>query len=73
MPRVYELWAGVMGEAGLGDVLQWQRLRLFRVEGEVTQAGLAAVSETLTNAPVQLGYTWDVRQGNGRERDRGEE
>jgi ABC-type polysaccharide/polyol phosphate transport system ATPase subunit len=66
MPRVYELWGGVMGAAGLGDVLQWQRLRLFRVEGEVTQAGLAAVSETLTNAPVQIDYTWDVRNPNGR-------
>ena len=73
MPRVYELWGGVMGAAGLGDVLQWQRLRLFRVEGEVTQAGLAAVSETLTNAPVQIGYTWDVRSADGRERDRGDE
>ena len=60
MPRVYELWGGVMGEAGLGDVLQWQRLRLFRVDGEVTQAGLAAVSETLTNAPVRTPYSWDV-------------
>jgi ABC-type polysaccharide/polyol phosphate transport system ATPase subunit len=72
-PRVYELWGGVMGEAGLGDVLQWQRLRLFRVEGEVTQAGLAAVSETLTSAPVQIGYTWGVAAENGRERDRGAE
>jgi lipopolysaccharide transport system ATP-binding protein len=71
MPRVYELWGGVMGAAGLGDVLQWQRLRLFRVEGEVTQPGLAAVSETLTNAPVQIDYSWDVRNANGRERDRG--
>ncbi|MDQ3822494.1 MAG: polysaccharide ABC transporter ATP-binding protein [Actinomycetota bacterium] len=66
MPRVYELWGGVMGEAGFGDVLRWQRLRLFRVEGEVTQPGLAALSETLTNAPVQVGYSWDVH-GNGRE------
>jgi hypothetical protein len=32
----------------------------------VTQAGLAAVSETLTNAPVQIGYTWDIRSPNGR-------
>jgi ABC-type polysaccharide/polyol phosphate transport system ATPase subunit len=67
MPRVYELWGGVMGAAGLGDVLQWQRLRLFRVEGEITQPGLAAVSETLTNAPVQVDYTWDVRGANGGE------
>ena len=68
MPRVYELWCGVMGAAGVGEVLHWQRLRLFRVEGEVTQPGLAAVSETLTNAPLQVGYTWDVGRANGRER-----
>jgi lipopolysaccharide transport system ATP-binding protein len=60
MPRVYELWAGVVGEAGVGDLFKWQRLRLFRIEGEVTQPGLAAVSETLTKAPVQVDYTWDV-------------
>jgi ABC-type polysaccharide/polyol phosphate transport system ATPase subunit len=64
MPRVYELWGGVMGEAGLGDVLAWQRLRLFRIEGEVAQSGLAAVSETLTKAPVQVEYRWDMRQGD---------
>jgi lipopolysaccharide transport system ATP-binding protein len=60
MPRVYELWGGVMGAAGLGDVLKWQRLRLFRIEGEVEQAGLAAVSETLMKAPVQVDYSWNV-------------
>jgi hypothetical protein len=61
MPRVYELWAGVTGAAGVGALLQWQRLRLFRVEGEVTQPGLAAVSETLTKAPVQADYSWNVQ------------
>jgi ABC-type polysaccharide/polyol phosphate transport system ATPase subunit len=66
MPRVYELWGGVMGEAGLGDVLQWQRLRLFRIDGEISQPGLAAVSETLQNAPVQIGYTWEVRSDERR-------
>jgi lipopolysaccharide transport system ATP-binding protein len=64
LPRVYELWGGVMGEAGFGDVLGWQRLRLFRVEGEVTQPGLAAVSETLTNAPVQVPWEWDIRSSD---------
>jgi ABC-type polysaccharide/polyol phosphate transport system ATPase subunit len=61
MPRVYEVWAGVMGEAAHGYVLRWQRLRLFRVQGEIAQAGLAAVSETLTKAPINVDYTWDVR------------
>ena len=63
MPRVYELWGGIMGEAGLGDVLAWQRFRLFRVQGEVEHAGLAAVTETLTKAPVQLDYEWNIRSG----------
>jgi homopolymeric O-antigen transport system ATP-binding protein len=63
LPRVYELWGGVMGEAGFGDVLGWQRLRLFRVEGEVTQPGLAAVSETLTNAPVHVPWEWNIESG----------
>jgi lipopolysaccharide transport system ATP-binding protein len=61
MPRVYELWAGVMGEAAHGDVLKWQRLRLFRVQGDVAEAGLAAVSETLTKAPIKVDYSWDVQ------------
>lgn len=60
MPRVYELWAGVRGEAGFGDLLSWQRLRLFRVVGDVTEPGLAAVSESLTKAPLQLSYRWGV-------------
>ena len=60
MPRVYELWAGITGAAGVGHVLRWQRLRLFRVEGEVTEPGLAAVSETLMKAPVQAPYSWNV-------------
>jgi hypothetical protein len=64
MPRVYELWGGVMGEAGLGYVLGWQRLRLFRIEGDVIQSGLAAVSETLTKAPVQIKYRWDLRHAD---------
>jgi lipopolysaccharide transport system ATP-binding protein len=63
-PRVYELWGGVTGQAGFGDVLAWQRLRLFRIEGDVTQAGLAAVSETLTKSPIQVEYRWDLRSGS---------
>jgi len=63
MPRVYELWGGITGEAGVGNVLRWQRLRLFRVEGEVAETGLAAVSQTLTKAPLKTSYTWHVESG----------
>ena len=61
MPRVYELWGGVKDESGLGELLRWQRLRLFRVEGRSEQAGIAAVGESLIGAPVQLPFEWSVR------------
>jgi hypothetical protein len=63
MPRVYELWAGIKDESGLGELLAWQRLRLFRVEGRMEQAGIAAVSESLISAPIQVPYRWSVHAG----------
>jgi hypothetical protein len=64
MPRVYELWAGVKDESGLGELLAWQRLRLFRVEGRLERAGIAAVSESLISAPVSIPYRWTVSPGD---------
>jgi len=60
MPRVYELWGGIKDESGLGELLRWQRLRLFRVEGSTKQTGIAAVSESLITAPVQVPYEWRI-------------
>lgn len=62
-PRLYEVWGGVRGAAGYGDLVDWQRLRLFRVTGDVGH-GVGAVSHSLTNAPVHLPYRWSF--GNGR-------
>jgi hypothetical protein len=62
-PRVYELWGSVRGEAGFGDLVDWQRLRLFRVVAEVSGAGRSVVAHSLADAPVRLPYRWRV---NGR-------
>jgi ABC-type polysaccharide/polyol phosphate transport system ATPase subunit len=70
-PRVYELWAGATGAAAHGELLEWQRVRLFRVLGEATGSSLAAVSDTLTKAPVRIDYRWDVeRSGDPTSRER---
>lgn len=61
MPRVYELWAGIKDESGLGELLEWQRLRLFRVEGDAEQGAISAVSESLTSAPIQVPFAWSVK------------
>ncbi len=64
-PRLYEIWGGVRGGAGFGDLVDWQRLRLFRVTGEI-EAGPGAVSHSLTNAPVRLPYAWRVTSAADR-------
>jgi lipopolysaccharide transport system ATP-binding protein len=63
LPRVYELWGGVRHGAGFGDLVDWQRLRFFRVAGEVDGGGPAAVSHSLSNAPVRLPYRWGFGGG----------
>ena len=63
LPRVYELWGGVRHGAGFGDLVDWQRLRFFRVAGEVDGVGPAAVSHSLSNAPVRLPYRWKFGDG----------
>ena len=64
-PRLYEIWGGVRGGAGFGDLVDWQRLRLFRVAGEI-EGGQGAVSHSLTNAPVRLPYRWQVASADDR-------
>lgn len=63
-PRMLEIWGGVRGAAGFGDLVDWQRLRLFRVTGEI-EAGPSAVSHSLANAPVRLPYHWQVTNAAG--------
>ena len=59
-PRTYEVWGEVIGEHGFGEIVDWQRLRMFRVLGELPSEGKSSVTHTLTDAPVKLPYRWTV-------------
>ena len=59
LPKTYEVWGSVRGEAGFGDLVDWQRLRLVRVRGEVAGDGVSAVS-SIEWAPVKVPYHWRV-------------
>jgi lipopolysaccharide transport system ATP-binding protein len=59
-PRTYEIWGSVRGRAGFGDLVDWQRLRLFRVVGDIAEGGKAAVTHSMADAPIRLSYTWIV-------------
>jgi lipopolysaccharide transport system ATP-binding protein len=60
-PRAYEIWGSVRGEAGFGDLVDWQRLRLFRVVGALPTNGRSSVTHTIADAPVKLPYRWENR------------
>jgi ABC-type polysaccharide/polyol phosphate transport system ATPase subunit len=66
-PRVYELWGAVRGEVGYGNLVAWQRLRLFRVESAPAANGRAAVAVANTKAPVNLPYRWHAPVEGQRE------
>lgn len=57
-PRTYEIWGSVRGEAGFGDLLEWQRLRRFQVIGEHLGHGKGAITHSMREAPVVLPYEW---------------
>lgn len=59
LPRVYEIWGSVRGQTGFGDLVDWQRLRLFRVGGPVDGAGRSAVTHSLAYAPIRIPYAWE--------------
>jgi ABC-type polysaccharide/polyol phosphate transport system ATPase subunit len=58
LPRTYEVWISVRGEAGYGDIVDWQRVRLFRVADTSAVGELASVSHQLARAPVTIPYHW---------------
>jgi ABC-type polysaccharide/polyol phosphate transport system ATPase subunit len=60
--KTYEIWGSVRGEAGFGDLVDWQRLRLVRVKGGIVGSGAAAVS-SIEWAPVKVPYRWNVENG----------
>jgi hypothetical protein len=58
LPRVYEVWAGGRSGVGVGSILDWQRLRLFRVVDEQERQGKTAVTATQNSGPVLIPYAW---------------
>ncbi len=65
-PRVYEIWGSVRGQAGFGDIVDWQRLKLFRISEELTGAGRSVVTHSMADAPVKIPYKWSVRTNGVR-------
>jgi ABC-type polysaccharide/polyol phosphate transport system ATPase subunit len=63
-PKAYSIWGEVIGDSGFGEIVDWQRLRWFRVASDVTAAGKSAVTHSMTDAPVRLPYRWSVRDGS---------
>lgn len=57
-PRSYELWGSVRGSAGYGDIVDWQRLRVFNVVDDLDAGGRGALTHTMADAPVRLPYEW---------------
>jgi ABC-type polysaccharide/polyol phosphate transport system ATPase subunit len=62
-PRGYEVWGEIVGGSGYGDIIEWQRLRRFRVIDDVRGAGKSAVSHSVLSAPVKIPYSWSFPDG----------
>ena len=62
-PRTYEIWGEVIGQEGFGEIVDWQRLRLFQVSGEIRTVGRSAVTHSMSDAPVKIPYRWNVDRG----------
>jgi hypothetical protein len=59
-PKTYEIWASVIGGSGYGDLLTWQRLRLFQVVGDGQEGDGPGSVVYSHRAPVKLPYRWSV-------------
>jgi ABC-type polysaccharide/polyol phosphate transport system ATPase subunit len=59
-PKAYSIWGEVIGESGFGEIIDWQRLRWFRVRSEHLAAGKSAVTHSMSDAPVRIPYEWSV-------------
>lgn len=63
LPRVYELHGAVRTGSGIGELVRWQRLGVFRITGDLEATGKGAVSQLMEKAPVRLDYSWDLEGG----------
>ncbi len=60
-PQTYELWCGARGESGFGNLMMFQRVRTFRVEGG---AGEGPASNWGKRLPVRIPHRWSTN-GSG--------
>jgi lipopolysaccharide transport system ATP-binding protein len=59
-PMAYEIWGEVIGEAGYGEIVDWQQLRRFRVAADIDSQGKSAVTHSMVHGPVKMPYRWTV-------------
>jgi ABC-type polysaccharide/polyol phosphate transport system ATPase subunit len=62
-PRAYEVWGEVVGGAGFGDIVEWQRLARFQVVDELGSVGKGGVSQSMLYGPVKIPYEWKFGDG----------
>src|SRR5437667_1842149 len=60
LPRVYQLWCSVRGEAAFGDVFDWQPIGAFRIAEAPGLDGPAANAHAFTDGPVYVEHDWVV-------------
>ena len=63
-PRPYEVWGEVVGGAGFGDIVEWQRLVRFQVVDELGSLGKGGVSQAMLYGPVKIPYRWQFDDGS---------
>jgi ABC-type polysaccharide/polyol phosphate transport system ATPase subunit len=63
-PKTYEIWGSVRGSSGYGDLVDWQRLRLFRVTDEMGAALGGSVTHALDDSPVKIPHLWSFETAN---------
>ena len=61
LPRVYQLWCSVRGEAAFGDVFDWQPVGAFRIADTAGLDGPAALAHAFTDGPVHVAHEWEMR------------
>jgi ABC-type polysaccharide/polyol phosphate transport system ATPase subunit len=57
--RPFDVWGSVRGEAGYGDIIDWQRLCSFTVIRDAIDPGRGSLVETM-RAPIRLPYRWRI-------------
>jgi ABC-type polysaccharide/polyol phosphate transport system ATPase subunit len=57
-PRTYEIWGSVRGAEGYGELVGWQRLRLFRILEHSLGTSRSSVIWSLERAPIVIPYKW---------------